>query len=111
MSRPCSSLILILFRSQVVKLLSKCNCPIQFHLEHLSEGKYRIGDTKTLIFVRVCFVHLYCFAYLKHFLFSDSSKPCHGSSGRWMVRLETIFLSGNYLTPFYFPHTAGTLLS
>lgn len=38
---------------QVVKLLSRCTCPVQFYLEHLSEGKYRIGDTRTLIFVRV----------------------------------------------------------
>lgn len=42
-----------LFFLKVVNLLSRCTCPIQFYLEHLSEGKYRIGDTKTLIFVRV----------------------------------------------------------
>lgn len=42
----------ILF-SQVRDLVEKCTCPSQFPMIRVSEGKYRIGDTKVLIFVRV----------------------------------------------------------
>ncbi|KFB35452.1 AGAP003901-PA-like protein [Anopheles sinensis] len=34
-------------------LVEKCTCPSQFPMVRVSEGKYRIGDTKVLIFVRV----------------------------------------------------------
>ena len=33
--------------------MSECQCPTQFPMIRVSEGKYRIGDTKVLIFVRV----------------------------------------------------------
>ena len=33
--------------------MSECQCPTQFPMIRVSEGKYRIGDTQTLIFVRV----------------------------------------------------------
>ena len=39
--------------SQVRDLVEKCTCPSQFPMIRVSEGKYRIGDTKVLIFVRV----------------------------------------------------------
>lgn len=42
---------LLLF--QVRDLVEKCTCPSQFPMVRVSEGKYRIGDTKVLIFVRV----------------------------------------------------------
>lgn len=49
--------ILITFRVfstfQVRDLVEKCTCPSQFPMIRVSEGKYRIGDTKVLIFVRV----------------------------------------------------------
>ena len=38
---------------QVRELVSECECPTQFPMVRVSEGKYRIGDTQTLIFVRV----------------------------------------------------------
>lgn len=38
---------------QVRDLVEKCTCPSQFPMVRVSEGKYRIGDTKVLIFVRV----------------------------------------------------------
>jgi hypothetical protein len=38
---------------QVRDLVAKCTCPTQFPMIRVSEGKYRIGDTKVLIFVRV----------------------------------------------------------
>ena len=39
---------------QVRELVSECQCPTQFPMIRVSEGKYRIGDTQVLIFVRVC---------------------------------------------------------
>ncbi len=38
---------------QVRELVSECQCPTQFPMIRVSEGKYRIGDTQILIFVRV----------------------------------------------------------
>ncbi|CAG2107130.1 unnamed protein product, partial [Medioppia subpectinata] len=42
----------------VVELLSRCSCPTQYSLEYISDGKYRIGDTKVLIFVRILRSHV-----------------------------------------------------
>jgi len=39
---------------QVQFLISRCTCPSQFPMVKVSEGKYRVGDSNTLIFVRVC---------------------------------------------------------
>lgn len=41
---------------QVRDLVEKCTCPSQFPMIRVSEGKYRIGDTKVLIFVRVSLI-------------------------------------------------------
>ena len=38
---------------QVRELVEECQCASQFSMVRVSEGKYRIGDTKILIFVRV----------------------------------------------------------
>lgn len=38
---------------QVQHLVSRCTCPVQFPMVKISEGKYRVGDSDTLIFVRV----------------------------------------------------------
>ena len=62
-NRSLTERLLYAISYQVVNLLSRCTCPVQFYLEHLSEGKYRIGDTRTLIFVRVCF-NIYSFDLL-----------------------------------------------
>ncbi len=43
------------FHFQVREMVSECQCPTQFPMIRVSEGKYRIGDTKVLIFVRVSF--------------------------------------------------------
>lgn len=43
----------VVFPFQVRDLVEKCTCPTQFPMIRVSEGKYRIGDTKVLIFVRV----------------------------------------------------------
>ena len=34
-------------------MVEECQCPIQFPMIRVAEGKYRIGETKVLIFVRV----------------------------------------------------------
>lgn len=44
---------LFILHSQVRELVSECQCPSQFPMIRVSDGKYRIGDTKVLIFVRV----------------------------------------------------------
>ncbi|KAH9395319.1 Gas2l1p [Tyrophagus putrescentiae] len=64
---------------KVVNLLSRCTCPVQFYLEHLSEGKYRIGDTRTLIFVRILRNHVMVrvgggWDTLEHYL--EKHDPC-----------------------------------
>lgn len=33
--------------------MSRCTCPVQFPMVKVSEGKYRVGDSNTLIFIRV----------------------------------------------------------
>lgn len=38
---------------QVQSLVSHCTCPVQFSMVKVSEGKYRVGDSNTLIFIRV----------------------------------------------------------
>lgn len=46
----------VYFVLQVRDLVEKCTCPSQFPMVRVSEGKYRIGDTKVLIFVRVSMI-------------------------------------------------------
>ena len=35
------------------ELVKECTCPTQFPMVYVSDGRYRIGDSKYLIFVRV----------------------------------------------------------
>ncbi|XP_050620866.1 GAS2-like protein 2 [Macaca thibetana thibetana] len=37
----------------VQNLVSQCTCPVQFSVVKVSEGKYRVGDSNTLIFIRI----------------------------------------------------------
>nr|KAG5692489.1 hypothetical protein BaRGS_005035 [Batillaria attramentaria] len=37
----------------VRELVGQCTCPVQFPMVKVGEGKYKIGDSQTLIFVRV----------------------------------------------------------
>lgn len=41
---------------QVQSLISHCTCPVQFSMVKISEGKYRVGDSNTLIFIRVSLI-------------------------------------------------------
>jgi len=38
---------------QVRDLLGRCTCPQTFPMHRVAEGKYQIGDSLTVIFVRV----------------------------------------------------------
>jgi hypothetical protein len=56
-----------------------CKCPTQFPMIRVSEGKYRIGDTKVLIFVRLLRKHVMVrvgggWDTLPHYL--DKHDPC-----------------------------------
>ena len=57
----------------VRELVSDCQCPTQFPMIRVAEGKYRIGDTQVLIFVRVrytsphfCQAKIYIHLWLVH---------------------------------------------
>ncbi|XP_076336553.1 uncharacterized protein LOC143239409 [Tachypleus tridentatus] len=69
---------------RVVDLLGRCTCPSQFPMIRVSEGKYRIGDTKILIFVRILRNHVMVrvgggWDTLEHYL--DKHDPCRCKSG------------------------------
>lgn len=40
---------------QVREILGQCSCPAQFPMIKVSEGKYKVGDSSALIFIRVGF--------------------------------------------------------
>ncbi|XP_071448610.1 GAS2-like protein pickled eggs [Hetaerina americana] len=63
----------------VRELVERCSCPTQFPMVRVSEGKYRIGDTKVLIFVRILRKHVMVrvgggWDTLSHYL--DKHDPC-----------------------------------
>ncbi|KAL7648732.1 UNVERIFIED_CONTAM: hypothetical protein RMT77_000639 [Armadillidium vulgare] len=65
-------------------LVGRCTCPTQFPMVKVSEGKYRIGDTKVLIFVRILRNHVMVrvgggWDTLHHYL--DKHDPCRCRSG------------------------------
>ncbi|XP_005526022.1 PREDICTED: GAS2-like protein 2 [Pseudopodoces humilis] len=67
----------------VQHLVSRCTCPVQFPMIKLSEGKYRVGDSDTLIFVRILREHVMVrvgggWDTLEHYL--DKHDPCRCTS-------------------------------
>lgn len=42
---------------QVREILGQCSCPAQFPMIKVSEGKYKVGDSSALIFIRVRLHH------------------------------------------------------
>ncbi|XP_075415737.1 GAS2-like protein 2 [Tenrec ecaudatus] len=67
----------------VQKLLSHCTCPVQFSMVKVSEGKYRVGDSNTLIFIRILRNHVMVrvgggWDTLGHYL--DKHDPCRCTS-------------------------------
>ncbi|NXR13392.1 GA2L2 protein, partial [Semnornis frantzii] len=67
----------------VQHLVSRCTCPVQFPMVKVSEGKYRVGDSDTLIFVRILREHVMVrvgggWDTLEHYL--DKHDPCRCTS-------------------------------
>ncbi|XP_071431461.1 GAS2-like protein 2 [Pithys albifrons albifrons] len=67
----------------VQHLVSRCTCPVQFPMIKVSEGKYRVGDSDTLIFVRILREHVMVrvgggWDTLEHYL--DKHDPCRCTS-------------------------------
>ncbi|XP_014322799.2 GAS2-like protein 2 [Myotis lucifugus] len=67
----------------VQNLVSHCTCPVQFSMVKVSEGKYRVGDSNTLIFIRVLRNHVMVrvgggWDTLGHYL--DKHDPCRCTS-------------------------------
>ncbi|XP_046471750.1 GAS2-like protein pickled eggs [Neodiprion pinetum] len=79
-------------------LVERCNCPTQFPMIRVSEGKYRIGDTKVLIFVRILRNHVMVrvgggWDTLSHYL--DKHDPCRcRSSHRSTISAKLIQKAG-----------------
>ncbi|XP_059683878.1 LOW QUALITY PROTEIN: GAS2-like protein 1 [Gavia stellata] len=67
----------------VREILGCCSCPSQFPMVKVSEGKYKVGDSSTLIFVRVLRSHVMVrvgggWDTLEHYL--DKHDPCRCAS-------------------------------
>ncbi|XP_067393786.1 GAS2-like protein 2 [Emydura macquarii macquarii] len=67
----------------VQHLVSRCTCPVQFSMIKVSEGKYRVGNSNTLIFVRILRNHVMVrvgggWDTLEHYL--DKHDPCRCTS-------------------------------
>ncbi|KAG8455659.1 hypothetical protein GDO86_001737 [Hymenochirus boettgeri] len=67
----------------VREILGWCQCPSQFPMIKVSEGKYQVGDSNTLIFVRVLRSHVMVrvgggWDTLEHYL--DKHDPCRCQS-------------------------------
>ena len=41
------------YPEQVYQVLEQCTCPVRYPVFRVGEGKYRVGEAKSLIFVRV----------------------------------------------------------
>ncbi|XP_063312732.1 GAS2-like protein 2 [Pelobates fuscus] len=67
----------------VQHLVSRCTCPVQFSMIKVSEGKYKVGESNTLIFVRILRNHVMVrvgggWDTLEHYL--DKHDPCRCTS-------------------------------
>ncbi|MBN3291566.1 GA2L2 protein, partial [Polypterus senegalus] len=64
-------------------LVSRCTCPTVFPMVKVSEGKYKVGDSNTIIFVRILRKHVMVrvgggWDTLEHYL--DKHDPCRCTS-------------------------------
>ncbi|XP_072346842.1 uncharacterized protein gas2l1 [Scyliorhinus torazame] len=69
--------------AMVREILGYCTCPSQFPMTKVSEGKYKVGETNTLIFIRVLRNHVMVrvgggWDTLEHYL--NKHDPCRCSS-------------------------------
>ena len=44
------------FYLQVIELISQCQCQKQFFAKKISDGKYQVGESRNVIFIRVKYV-------------------------------------------------------
>uniref|UniRef100_UPI00398E582B GAS2-like protein 2A n=1 Tax=Pristiophorus japonicus TaxID=55135 RepID=UPI00398E582B len=84
----------------VCHLVSRCTCPDQFPMVKVSEGKYKVGDSNTLIFVRILRNHVMVrvgggWDTLEHYL--DKHDPCRCTS-----------LTHKQVSRFSSPHRSAT---
>ncbi|XP_068017920.1 GAS2-like protein 1 [Melanerpes formicivorus] len=82
-ARPISLCDLKNLDELVREILGCCSCPSQFPMVKVSEGKYKVGDSNTLIFVRVLRSHVMVrvgggWDTLEHYL--DKHDPCRCAS-------------------------------
>uniref|UniRef100_A0A8C0B3X6 Growth arrest specific 2 like 2 n=1 Tax=Buteo japonicus TaxID=224669 RepID=A0A8C0B3X6_9AVES len=75
--------------------MDRCTCPVQFPMIKISEGKYRVGDSDTLIFVRILREHVMVrvgggWDTLEHYL--DKHDPCRCTSLCESRRPQTLWL-------------------
>ncbi|XP_061117835.1 GAS2-like protein 1 [Conger conger] len=67
----------------VREILGRCSCPAQFPMTKVSEGKYKVGDSSALIFIRVLRTHVMVrvgggWDTLEHYL--NKHDPCRCSA-------------------------------
>ncbi|XP_072521220.1 LOW QUALITY PROTEIN: uncharacterized protein gas2l1 [Salminus brasiliensis] len=67
----------------VREILGQCSCPSQFPMTKVSDGKYKVGDSSALIFIRVLRTHVMVrvgggWDTLEHYL--DKHDPCRCSA-------------------------------
>ncbi|KAJ7309007.1 hypothetical protein JRQ81_008292 [Phrynocephalus forsythii] len=83
----------------VQHFISRCTCPVQFSMVKVSEGKYRVGDSSTLIFVRILRKHVMVrvgggWDTLEHYL--DKHDPCRCTS---LSHKQALKMAGPQKTP------------
>ncbi len=65
-------------------MTDSCCCTQRFPVIRLGEGKYRIGESGTIIFIRVGFLIVIIINYLLCFVYTDSQISCYGSCWWWL---------------------------
>ncbi|XP_004615578.2 GAS2-like protein 1 [Sorex araneus] len=93
----------------VREILGRCTCPDQFPMIKVSEGKYRVGDSSLLIFVRVLRSHVMVrvgggWDTLEHYL--DKHDPCRCSSSAHRPSRASTF-SPQRVSPAHSPRAAS----
>ncbi|XP_071790177.1 uncharacterized protein [Asterias amurensis] len=91
--------VLISLHERVRELVNQCTCPNQFPMVREAEGKYRIGDQSTLIFVRILRSHVMVrvgggWDTLEHYL--DKHDPCRCKVHRSGNRSRTKSIGSDY---------------
>ncbi|KAK2710459.1 GAS2-like protein pickled eggs [Artemia franciscana] len=86
----------------VKDLVEKCSCATQFPMIRVAEGKYRIGDTKLLIYVRILRNHVMVrvgggWDTLSHYL--EKHDPCRCRSGHRQAIGSKLIIKQNNSTP------------